>query len=82
MRRLLMTYLSVWIFKQHFMKRTILIIARNEAAHIAECLESVGRQTVVPDEVLLIAHNCTDDTVNIAKNFPNVRIEEWLTKEQ
>ena len=64
------------------MKRTVLIIARNEATHIAECLESIGRQTVIPDELLLIAHNCTDNTVNITKNFPNVRIEELLTEEQ
>lgn len=64
------------------MKRTILIIAHNEALHIAECLESIEKQTVVPDEIILVAHNCTDDTVAIAKNFPNVRIEEYSTEEK
>lgn len=63
------------------MKRTVLIIAHNEAAHIAECLESVGRQTLQPDEILLVAHNCTDETVNIAKKFPRVWIEELTTEE-
>lgn len=64
------------------MKRTVLIVAHNEAAHIAECLESIERQTLQPDEILLVAHNCTDETVAIARKFPRVRIEELTTKER
>lgn len=64
------------------MKRTVLVIAHNESLHIAECLESIENQAVSPDEILLIAHNCTDDTVAIAKKFPNIQIEEYYTDEK
>lgn len=64
------------------MKRTVLIIAHNEAANIAECLESINQQTLQPDEILLVAHNCTDETVAIARKFQRVRIEELTTEER
>lgn len=62
------------------MKRTVLVIAHNEALHIAECLGSIEKQTVVPDEIILVAHNCTDDTAVIAKRFQGVRVEEYFTE--
>jgi glycosyltransferase involved in cell wall biosynthesis len=55
------------------MQTSVLVIAHNEEAHIRQCLESLGRQTVLPDEIVLIAHNCTDATVQIASQFTNVK---------
>ncbi len=52
------------------MKVSVLIIAHNEEQHIAQCIKSVLAQTVKPDEVILVAHNSTDRTVEIAKQYP------------
>jgi glycosyltransferase involved in cell wall biosynthesis len=51
------------------MKTSILIIAHNEEAHIRECIESIIHQSQKADEVVLIAHNCTDNTVSIAREY-------------
>lgn len=59
------------------MKISILIIAHNEEAYIAECLQSIEKQTVKPDEVVVICHNCTDTTVSIVQSFANVRVVEY-----
>ena len=55
------------------MKISVLIIAHNEEKYIRQCLESVTHQTHSPDEIILIAHNCTDNTEIIAKEFSSVR---------
>lgn len=52
------------------MKISVLIIAHNEEKYIAKCLESILHQTKHPDEIVLLAHNCTDKTIEIAKTFP------------
>ncbi len=52
------------------MKISVLIIARNEEKHIAGCLLSIQRQTRVPDEVVLVVHNSSDRTSEIAERFP------------
>ncbi len=51
------------------MKISILIIAHNEETHIEQCIRSILNQTKKADEVILIAHNCTDKTVEIASKF-------------
>jgi glycosyltransferase involved in cell wall biosynthesis len=51
------------------MKISVLIVAHNEAGNIARCLKSIQQQTLMPDEVILVAHNCSDKTVEIAKRF-------------
>lgn len=56
------------------MRLSVVIIAHNEAKNIARCLDSIKKQSLQPDEVILVAHNCTDNTVEIAESFPNVRI--------
>lgn len=58
------------------MKISVLIIAHNEADNIRACLESIQRQTLCPDEIILVAHNCTDNTVEVAREFSDVRIVE------
>ena len=57
-------------------KISILIIAHNEASHIWECLESISHQSIQSDEIICIAHNCTDRTVDIVRGYPKVKIYE------
>lgn len=45
---------------------TVLVPAHNEAAGIADTLESLRRQSHRPDRVIVVADNCTDDTGQIA----------------
>jgi glycosyltransferase involved in cell wall biosynthesis len=52
------------------MKTSVLIIAHNEERHIAQCIKSVLNQTKEADEIVLIAHNCTDQTETIARAYP------------
>lgn len=48
---------------------SIVIPAYNEERLIAKCLESIQRQTVAPQEVIIVDNNCTDNTVAIAKQY-------------
>ena len=63
------------------MKISVLIIAHNEEAHIAECLDSIMGQTIQADEIVLIAHNCTDMTLEVARQYQKVAIYELTTEE-
>jgi glycosyltransferase involved in cell wall biosynthesis len=63
------------------MKISILIIAHNEEAHIAECIEAIIHQTLRADKIILIAHNCSDTTTKIVETFPEVTLYEYNTKE-
>ncbi|WP_107666999.1 glycosyltransferase family 2 protein [Cyanothece sp. BG0011] len=47
---------------------TILIPAHNEAKVITQCLNSLLPQLTDKDKVIVIADNCTDNTVDIVKN--------------
>ena len=51
------------------MRLTTIIPAYNAAAFIAETLESVLDQTVVPDEILVIDDGSTDDTGDVVDQF-------------
>lgn len=53
---------------------SIVIPAYNEERHLLPCLEAINAQTVPPFEVIVVDNNCTDDTTQIAKSFPFVRI--------
>lgn len=55
---------------------SVVVIASNEEAWIAKCLESLNRQTLQPTEIIVLAHNCTDRTVQIARTFGTVRVIE------
>lgn len=59
------------------MKISVLIVAHNEEKWIEPCIKSILNQTVKPAEVVLLAHNCTDKTVEIAKKFGSVNIVEY-----
>lgn len=60
-------------------KVSVVIIAHNEGGNVQACLKSVLRQSLLPDEIILIAHNCTDDTVARARAVQNklIRIIEY-----
>lgn len=51
------------------MKISVLIIAHNEEKYIARCIESVLQQTQKADEIILIVHNSTDHTKEIAEKY-------------
>lgn len=65
------------------MKRSVLVIAHNEARHIGACLESLRQQTVQPDEIVVVVHNSIDATAHIARQFAlqfkGVRVDCWDT---
>ncbi|GAB3753162.1 glycosyltransferase family 2 protein [Zhihengliuella somnathii] len=46
---------------------TALIPAHNEAQNLAATLESLRQQTAAPDRIIVVADNCTDETVPIAR---------------
>lgn len=55
-------------------KVSVLIVAHNEEKYIKRCIDSLIGQTEIPNEIVLIAHNCTDKTEEIAKNYKEVRV--------
>lgn len=56
------------------MRISIVIPVYNEQHNIGPCLERIALQTVLPDEVIVVDNNCTDNTVSIARKYPFVRI--------
>lgn len=59
------------------MKTSVVIIAHNEEKGIEKCIRSVLSQMKQPDEIIVVAHNCTDGTIAIADKFiPNIKIIE------
>jgi poly-beta-1,6-N-acetyl-D-glucosamine synthase len=48
------------------MRVTVLIPAHNESDQIASTIAALRRQTRRPDEIVVVADNCTDDTAVIA----------------
>lgn len=48
---------------------SIVIPAHNEAAYLKDCLDSFVGQTHLPNEVIVVDDNSSDDTLAIAQNF-------------
>jgi glycosyltransferase involved in cell wall biosynthesis len=55
-------------------KVSIVIPVYNEAERIAACLEAIALQTVKPYEVIVVDNNSIDDTVEVSKRFPFVKV--------
>lgn len=51
------------------MKLSIIIVTRNRANMLRNCLNSLIRQTKIPDEVLVVDNNSSDDTKDVVNNF-------------
>lgn len=58
------------------LKVSVVIPAYNEERYIRRCLESLGRQEVLPDEIIVVDNNCIDKTIEICKEFPVKVIQE------
>ena len=59
---------------------TVIVPVRNEAAHLGEQLDALGRQTFDgPWEILVVDHNSTDGTPDIVREWqarlPSLRLE-------
>lgn len=52
------------------LKVSVVIPVYNEEKYIGACLESLIKQNVKPDEILVIDNNSTDNSINIIKNYP------------
>lgn len=53
---------------------TIVIPVFNEQNHIKACLTAIAAQTVMPDEVIVVDNNSSDNTVEIVRQFPFVKL--------
>jgi len=56
------------------MKVSVVIPAYNEEKYLGACLKSVLVQTDLPDEIIVVNNNSTDNTVKIASSFPEVTL--------
>lgn len=50
---------------------TIIVPAHNEASVIADCLDSLLKQNGV-DKIIAACNGCSDDTISIVRQYPNV----------
>lgn len=55
-------------------KLSLVIPAYNEAGYLGACLDSIAVQTVMPDEVIVVDNNSTDETAAIARSYPFVKL--------
>lgn len=53
---------------------SLIIPTYNEERHITHCLDSIARQSRMPDEVIVVDNNSTDGTVSLVKKYPFVRV--------
>ena len=53
---------------------TIVIPAYNEERHIKACLESIARQAIKPEQVIVVDNNSTDGTAEVARSFDFVTL--------
>jgi glycosyltransferase involved in cell wall biosynthesis len=53
---------------------SIVIPVYNEQDHIGKCLDAIMTQSVIPDEVIVVDNNCSDNSINIAKSFAGAKI--------
>ncbi len=53
---------------------SLIIPVYNEERHIGKCLDAVSKQTVMPDEVIVVDNNCTDRTIEIARGYSFVKV--------
>lgn len=60
------------------MKVSVVIPAYNEVNYIGACLESLMKQEVPADEIIVINNNSTDETVKIIKKYPIKVVNEKI----
>lgn len=52
----------------------IVIPVYNEQHHLGKCLDAIAKQTVKPDEVIVVDNGSTDSSIKIAKGYSFVRL--------
>ncbi len=62
------------LMKNKTLTLTIVIPAYNEQDYLKGCLDSIAAQAVMPDEVIVVDNNSSDDTVKIAQAYGFVRV--------
>jgi glycosyltransferase involved in cell wall biosynthesis len=53
---------------------SIVIPAYNEERYIGVCLDAISKQSIQPDEIIVVDNNSVDDTIEIARAYKNVKI--------
>ena len=53
---------------------SVIIPAYNEENHLPACLDAIAKQTVAPDEVIVVDNNSTDKTAEIASSYDFVEL--------
>lgn len=53
---------------------SIVIPAHDEERYLHRCLDAIARQSVAPDQVIVVDNNSTDRTVGIARSYPFVTV--------
>lgn len=56
------------------MRVSVVIPVYNEEKLIKKCLDSLMDQEVSPDEIIVVNNNSTDGSIEIVKNFKNIKI--------
>ena len=68
------------------MHLSVIMPAHNEAEHLAECLESFVNQTLVPNELIIVDDNSTDNTFQIAsiygKKYDWIKVLQRKSKDE
>lgn len=52
---------------------TVVIPARDEGAALADALQSIAGQTLVPDRIVIVVNNSTDNTREVARGFASTQ---------
>jgi len=53
---------------------SLILPVYNEERYIKACLDAISKQTIMPDEVLVIDNNCSDKTIAVARTYAFVKI--------
>jgi glycosyltransferase involved in cell wall biosynthesis len=62
------------LMQQKRLRVSVVIPAYNEGQHLDACLAAIAKQTRMPDEVIVVDNNSTDNTAAIATSYPFVRL--------
>jgi len=61
-------------YKHKQLHVSLVIPAYNDERYLKAALDSVARQTLMPDEVIVVDNNSTDNTVAVAESYPFVKV--------